>query len=187
MTSRIGIRNALGAAIFACALFFTVSNAGALDANDVKNLVRSNVGEDVIVTMIVQSNPIAMSEGDADDLRALGASETLIAVLRNSSSQRRVEPVGEYVLSDGSTAPMVQAAPSGTVTYVDPSTGVTYMEPEVVYTTPPTVIYETPPTVVYEAAPTYVYPYPTYRSGPSFSIGIGVGGGRKYHGRHRRR
>lgn len=164
--------------------------ASALDISDVKNLVRSQVSEDVIINMVRQSTPVAMSDADANELRGMGASENLIGIVRNSYTGGPVysQQPGEYVMSDGSTTPIYPstAAPSGTVTYVDPGSGVTYVEPNVYYTTPPTVVYEAPTVVT----PTYVYPYyPGYRSGSSWNFSFGFGsGGRRHHGRpHRRR
>lgn len=179
-------RRAFTAALLGCVCLLAGVCASAMDVNDVKNMVRSRVAEEVIINMVRQSTPIAMSDADANELRSLGASENLVGIVRDSYTGGPVyaENPGEYIMSDGSTAPIYSpGATSGTVTYVDPSSGVVYADPNVYYTTPPTVVYEAPTVVT----PTYVYPsYPYYGSGSSWGFSIGFGGSdRRYRDGHR--
>lgn len=161
------------AAALAVFAFASGAAARALDIADVKSLVRNQVDEEVIVNMVLEGGALPATTGDVAELRALGASETLISAVEAVS--RGTSSPGEYILQDGATASVPQ--------------------PGTVYYEAPTVI-ETPPTVYYET-PTYVYPYPYpyhhprphfYRSRPGFSITFGFGsGGRRYGRRHFRR
>lgn len=202
-----GHRSGLAVALTLFMVTMGASNAQALDYNDVKNLVANHVSEQVIVNMLQQSNPVAATGDQVNELRSMGASENLIANLQATASAptaTAAAPAAEswtYVDSDGTVyssnqAPgSVVAQPSGTVvapgvvqtspsttTYVDPN--VTYYDSTggVIVTSPPTVVYETP---TYVEVPTYSYPYYSpYRSGPSWSFSFGFGGGgRRHYGR----
>ena len=176
----------IAAAVAVVALFATA--AGALDIADVKNLVKNNVDETVIVNMVRQGGALSATAGDVVELRSMGASETLIAAIGAAAPATSApapattyQGPGEYILQDGTTA----AIPQSTPTYADPN--VVYYEAPTVVTSPPTVYYEAP--TVYYGTPTYVYPYssyPHYRSSPSFSFSFGFGGrSGRYHGGRR--
>lgn len=157
------------AALFAaCAL--CSGAATALDLNDVKNLVRNNVDEAVVIGMVQQGGSFSVSTDDLAELRGMGASETLISSLLTAPST-----TGEYILQDGTTVAVPQTTPPPTVYYEAP--------PGVV-TQPPTIVYQTP-TYVYPYAP---YPRPHYfRSRPGISFSFGFGGGGYRHRRPYRR
>lgn len=190
-------------AVFAFVL--GAADAKALDYNDVRNLVSNKVSEQVILNMLQQSNPVAVTNDQANELRRMGASETLIAGLRSmgGTTTAAATPAPQnwsYVESDGSgsvpstvvvqpsTSPQVVQTYPSTTTYVDPN--VTYYDTSgsVIVTSPPTVVYETPTYVevpTYTTYPYYYYPsYPYgYRSGSSWSFSFGFGDGGRY-GRH---
>lgn len=198
------LRGGLVAATIAVFVFVLgAADAKALDYNDVRNLVSNKVSEQVILNMLQQSNPVAVTTDQANELRRMGASETLIAGLRNMGGTTGVATTPapqswSYVESDGSdtipstvvvqpsTSPQVVQTYPSTTTYVDPN--VTYYDTSgnVIVTAPPTVVYETPTYVEVPSYPYYYYPsYPyRYRSGSSWSFSFGFGGGGRDYGRH---
>lgn len=162
-------KHLLAAAAIAAIVLSSGAAAFALDIADVKALVRNNVDEDVIVSMMLESGSLSATERDVSELRSLGASETLVAAIGAVSPEAAASSApGEYILQDGTTA--------------------TIPQPDVVYYEAPTVVPQ-PPTVYY-AAPTYVYPYRHFhpaphfhRSRPGFSITFGFGSGGRRFGR----
>ncbi|MCD8350815.1 MAG: hypothetical protein LUC93_09420 [Planctomycetaceae bacterium] len=169
------------------------TTASALDFTDVKNLVKNGVAESVIINMTSQESSLAITPDQANELRLLGASESLIASIRQAAT---AAPATSGTFADGSSyvidesvaprttvvQPQTVVTSPGTTTYYDPSTGTYYQSAAPVVVSPPTVVYEAPRVVT---APTYVYPAYRYpRSAWNFSFHFG-GGGR--HGRHGRR
>jgi hypothetical protein len=134
-----------------CAALFAGA-ASALDVTDVKNLVANNVDEAVIISMVQSSGSFSATAGDIEDLRNLGASESVLAAIGSATPA-----TGEYVLEDGTTAVIPQAAAPGTVYYAAPPAAVA----------PPTVYYVVPRT--YPRRSFYRRP----RAGVHFSFGFG--------------
>ena len=184
------------AAVALCMSLLAATQVTALDYNDVKNLLANKVSEQVIVNMLnQQDDPVEVTEAQVNELRQLGASETLLAGLDFTPAAATAAPAtaGEswtYVDENGTVyssgdapATLVQQAPQTVVT--DPS-GVVYYDPNATYYDPSSpVVVTSPPAVVYES-PTYVevptYVYPTYpRRGSSWSFSIGIGGGDRRH------
>lgn len=182
---------------FAVAVLFSgvISTASALDFNDVKNLIGNQVSESVIQNMVGQDSSLAITETQANELRALGASETLVASIRRAPTTAAT--TGSSYVTDGAYTAVPQAssgkpqsftATDGVTYQLNPATGNYYrVSPQVVVQSAPTVVYEAPR--VY-ATPTYVYPgYPAYRyprSSWNFSFQFGGGGRRGWHGRPHR-
>ncbi len=103
-----------------CAAVALCSGAAfALDLSEVKTLVLNGVDESVIIDMVNQGGNWSADSGDVAELRALGASETLIAAVL--------------------TAPKVPP----TVYYEQPPT-VVAQPPTVVYERAPTYVYPYP-------------------------------------------
>ena len=183
-----------GLVLSLCLLALGSVPAFALDFNDVKNLIKNQVAESVIVNMVRQDASLAITADEANELRAMGASETLVASIpQSAASSVATYPADSGVVAQSYSAPYysggdeyVQAEPS--VVYQDASSyyGSTPVYPDgtiilqdgtVIYpqntvTYPSTVV--TAPTVVYETAPTYVYP----RSSPGWSFSFGFGSSR---------
>ena len=152
-----------------------VSTASALDFNDVRNLIGNQVSETVIQNMVSQDSSLTITDDQANELRSLGASETLLASIRRA-------PAAPQVVSD---QPQSFTSTDGVTYQLNPATGNYYrVSPQVVVQPAPTVVYETPQ--VY-TAPTYVYPgYPVYRRPrPSFGFSFHFGGGPRWGGGHR--
>ncbi len=104
-----------------CAAVALCSGAAfALDLSEVKTLVLNGVDESVIIDMVKQGGTWSADSGDVAELRALGASETLIAAVL--------------------TAPKVPP----TVYYEQPPTTVVTQPPTVVYEQAPTYVYPYP-------------------------------------------
>lgn len=166
-----------------------VSTVSALDFNDVKNLIGNQVSETVIQNMVRQDGSLAITEAQANELRTLGASETLVASIRRAPTSYVTE--GSYAAAPQVTSSKPQSftATDGVTYQLNPATGNYYrVSPQVVVQPAPTVVYEAPR--VY-TTPTYVYPgYPAYRyprSSMNFMFHFGGGGGRRgWHGRPHR-
>lgn len=173
-----------------------VSTASALDFNDVRNLIANRVSETAIQNMVQQDSSLAITEAQANELRGIGASETLVASIRRAPAAGAYTDGSTYVTEGTYVAPQAAGKPQSFtatdgVTYqLNPATGNYYrVSPQVVVQPAPTVVYEAPR--VY-TTPTYVYPgyYPSYpayrpRSSMNFMFHFGGGGGRRggWHGR----
>lgn len=190
------------AALLSATLCLSVgTKAMALDYSDVKNLMQNQVSESVVINMVQQSGPIAVTSEQLDELRLMGASETLIAALQSTGAAAASTPPGvtiTYVEPPEDPSPTSYVEPStvvqpsttaGTATYYDP--GVSFTESGVTYyydpstgtyiagSPSPTVIYESP---TYVEVPTYAYPsYPYYNYGPSWGFSINLGGRDRPH------
>lgn len=100
-------------ALFAGAILFAGA-APALDANDVMQLLQNRVGEEIILNMVRSDGTIYITPEEAANLRAMGASETLIAAMRpwettaapSSLATPRVTVTGPGTASASSSAPM---------------------------------------------------------------------------------
>ena len=175
----------------------------ALDFNDMRNLIKNQVGESVIISVAQQDPNLAITPEQANELRGMGASESLINSIRRApdgysgtgtttySSVPYGTPIATGDYYTGTSVPQspapAQALPYQTTatypttTYVDPNA--IYYDPSapVVIQSAPTVIYETPAVI---PAPTYVYPR---SSSWGFSIGVGDGWGHRprYYRDHR--
>ncbi|MCD7897853.1 MAG: hypothetical protein LUG50_14455 [Planctomycetaceae bacterium] len=156
---RTRFRQRLTAVAAATALFFTVAGAQALDYNDLRNLVSNNVSDSVILNMVQQDSNLAITVEEANELRRLGASESVVM-----SIPRLVG--GSVIQPGGSTS-------SSTTTYVDPGTVYYQDQPSVIVQQPTYVVPSSPTYVV----PSYSYPY-YYDRGPSLSFSFGFGSGR---------
>lgn len=184
--TRMNFRRGTVGLVVAAVVVMAASAASALDYNDIKNLIANNVSETVIANMVGQDASLAITPGQADELRSLGASETLVSSIRRvqaAPAATYAAPAPQVVYSD---KPQTFTATDGVTYQLNPATGNYYrISPQVVVQQAPTVVYETPR--VY-AAPTYVYPgyYPSYRprSSMNFSFHFGGGGGRRggWHG-----
>lgn len=67
------------------ALFVMVGGIGAamaLDVEDVRNLLRNQVSEDVIINMVKTDGTIYITPEEANEFRSMGASEKLVTALR---------------------------------------------------------------------------------------------------------
>lgn len=200
------------AALLSATLCLSVgTKAMALDYSDVKNLMQNQVSESVVINMVQQSGPMVVTSEQLDELRLIGASETLIAALQSSGAAAVTTPAQAATVE----------APSGTITYVEPPEDpipTTYVEPSTAYVQPSTTAgtpgtyydpgvsftesgityYYDPstgtyiagspsPTVIYESptyveVPTYAYPsYPYYNYGPSWGFSINLGGRDRPH------
>lgn len=184
----------------AATMILAVSTASALDFNDVRNLIANQVSESVIQNMVRQDASLAITESQANELRGLGASESLVASIRRAPTVGSYSDGSSYVTDDSYSAPVVVdgkpqtfTATDGVTYQLNPATGNYYrVSPQVVVQPAPTVVYEAP--TVY-TSPTYVYPgyssYPAYRPRSSFNFMFQFGGGgrRGWHGgpprRHR--
>ncbi|MCD8139951.1 MAG: hypothetical protein LUE17_09285 [Planctomycetaceae bacterium] len=161
------------------------TTASALDFNDVKNLIKNGVAESVVINMTSQDASLAITADQASELRLLGASESLIASIRQAATAAPgpggTFPDGSSYVTDESAAPRTIVVQPQTVV-TSPGT-VTYYQPAApVVVSPPTVVYEAPRVVT---TPTYVYPAYRYpRSSFNFSFHFGGGRHRRY-GRHR--
>lgn len=183
MTSRLRL------AVLGVGVLFAVSVVHALDYNDVKNLLRNQVAESVIINMAQQDATLAITNDQANELRAMGATEHLVSSIRRAVSAPPPAVVSTpvpqgtvgYPTSEGTyiSANEVYGGyeyPQGTTTYVDPNVYYTPSYPVVVEQAP--IIVEQAPTVIYET-PTYVYP----SSRPSWGFEINIGGGGRKHNR----
>lgn len=192
----------LFAALMTVALCLSAgTKAMALDFSDVKNLMQNHVSESVVINMVQQSGPIAVTPEQLDDLRLIGASETLIAALQTAAATTAapsgtityVEPPEDPSPTTYVEPPTVYAQPSttaeSTITYLDPGVSFTesgttyYYDPStgtyIAASPSPTVIYESP---TYVEVPTYAYPsYPYYNYGPSWGFSINLGGRDRPH------
>lgn len=63
-------------------LFMLGGTAAALDYNDVKNLMQNKVAEEVIINMINTDGSLYVTMEEANEMRAMGASENLIQAMR---------------------------------------------------------------------------------------------------------
>lgn len=184
------------ALVVAATVLVAVSTASALDFNDIKNLIANQVSESVIQNMVRQDTSLAITDGQANELRGLGASESLVASIRRAPTSGTFADGSSYVTEGSYAAPQVVAdgkpqsftATDGVTYQLNPSTGNYYrVSPQVVVQQAPTVVYEAPR--VY-TTPTYVYPgygypaYPSYRPRSSFNFMFHFGGGgrRGWHG-----
>lgn len=172
----------LGLAL-AAAFFMSASAASALDFNDVKNLITNQVSESVIENMVRQDASLVITPAQADELRAIGASESLVAAIRRAptvsgyadGSSYVVDETPRTVVTPSASKPQSFVATTGETYYLNPETGNYY---QVAPAPAPTVVYEAP-TVVY-TTPRYVYPaypgYPVYRhSRPSVGFSFSFG------------
>jgi hypothetical protein len=154
-----------------------VSTAAALDFNDVKNLIGNQVAETVIQNMVGQDSSLVITDSQANELRSLGASETLVASIRRAPAAAAVTVVPQVV----SDKPQTFTSTDGVTYQLNPATGNYYrVSPQVVVQPAPTVVYQTPR--VY-TTPTYVYPSaPIYRPRPSWNFSFHFGGGPRWGG-----
>ncbi|MDR1745421.1 MAG: hypothetical protein LBS30_06685 [Planctomycetota bacterium] len=140
-----------------CIAIAGMFSAAALDYNDVKNLIANQVPESVITSLVQQNPSFVITTDHVNELRGMGASETLIGSLLTAST------------------------PQTAATYVEP--GTVYYDPVVVGASP-TVVYQTP-TYVYPSHPTYYHPgRPRFGFSIGFGSGWGRRHGHGYGGRH---
>ncbi len=178
------------------AVVLVATTASALDFTDVKNLIKNGVAESVIINMTSQDSSLAITADQANELRLLGASESLVASIRRtlvaepSATGGTFADGSSYVIDESAAPrttvvqPQTVVTSPGTTTYYDPSTGTYYQSAPPVVVSPPTVVYEAPRVVT---APTYVYPAYRYpRSGWNFSFHFGGGNRYRRHGRPHR-
>lgn len=193
--ARMFSRGKTFALVLAATVVVAVSSVSALDFNDIRNLIANQVSETVIQNMVRQDASLAITDSQANELRGLGASESLVASIRRAPTAGTFTDGSSYVTEGSYAAPQVVdgrpqtfTATDGVTYQLNPVTGNYYrISPQVVVQPAPTVVYEAP--TVY-AAPTYVYPgyssYPSYRprSSMNFMFHFG-GGGRRGGPRHR--
>ena len=162
-------------AAFGLALCLFTGAASALDANDIVMMVKNGVDDSVIVNMVqTQKLPHPLTAQEVMALNAGGASSYLLENLTRPDAS----------LAAATTATVVTGSSAPTVTYVEPEPTIVTAQPSVIVTQPPTV-YTYPYTYYSSPYPYYYNSYPRYhryRSGPSFSIGFGFGGGNRWHG-----
>ncbi|MDR2390441.1 MAG: hypothetical protein LBE84_02010 [Planctomycetota bacterium] len=83
---------AMGASLF---ILLDVSGAQALDSSDVKNLIRNRVPEETIINIVKADGTIFVTLEEADEFRAMGASENLVTALRPTPTS--APPIGTPV------------------------------------------------------------------------------------------
>lgn len=106
-------------------LFATMATAAALNIEDVKNLMRSGVGEDVIINMAKSDGRLFITIEEAEELRRMGASENLITALRpRPTSIDR----GTIITTTPTTPTVVSSVPAPTTTTTPTTTEVVFDE-----------------------------------------------------------
>lgn len=195
-----------GAALLGlCCAVLGAAPASALDFNDVQNLIRNQVPENVIINMTQQDSSLVITPEQANQLRGMGASESLIAAIRPAASTQAAVPssASDYMYpADGGYQASVPAQPSvsygydssGNIVYFDQNTGqvqstvpqpsVSYASPGVTYYDPSTpIIIDSSPTVIYETPTIVTSPSYVYSHEPSWGFSIGFGSGyNRWHG-----
>ena len=71
---------------------FASAAAFGLDYTDVKNLMQNRVAEEVIINMVASDGNLYITTEEADEMRAMGASENLIAALRPRDTTAAYSP-----------------------------------------------------------------------------------------------
>lgn len=191
-----------------CLAVLSAAPAAALDFNDVQNLLRNQVPDNVIINMAQQDSSLAITPDQANQLRSLGASESVIAAIRPAASAVAAAPQSYPVTVDSGYATTTTAPSSGlsygydssgNVVYYDqatgrvhstvPQTSTTYVSPDVTYYEPSApVVVASSPTVIYETPTIVTSPsYYGYSRSPSwgFSVGFGSGWGDRRWGGYR--
>lgn len=74
------------AVLAVCVLVAGTASVQALDFNDVQNLIKNHVSENVIINMVQQDPNLTITQDQANQLRALGASENLVYSIRTSGT-----------------------------------------------------------------------------------------------------
>ena len=112
----ISFRKTVGRKAFLAAmtasLFILLGIPGvrALDSNDVKNLIRNQVPEETIINIVKADGTIFVTLEEADEFRALGASESLVTTLRPTPTSA---PPIETPVSAGAAPATIQAMETG--------------------------------------------------------------------------
>lgn len=112
------------ALVAACAFIFSIGAARALDSDEVRTLVQNQVPEEVILNMIRTDGTIYITLEEAEEFRALGASENLVAALRpTATTTTATAPTASAAALSSSGAPTIimdeptVVAPAPTVAY----------------------------------------------------------------------
>lgn len=166
------------------AVLIGANGAFALDANDVAQLIRNGVEEEVIINMVGnQKLDRPLTANDVLALNSAGASGALLEYM--------TRPEAASAAYAAPSSPMIVGSPQ--IQVESPPTVIT--SPQTVVTTQPNVVYGSAcptPTYVYPySSPYYVYSAPRYyrdrRPSYSFSFSWGSGWGRHHphHGGYR--
>lgn len=163
-------------------------SAQALDFNDVQNLIQHQAPENVIIPMIQQDPNLTITQEQANQLRAMGASENIIYALRVYGGTPAVQPTqvttypadggsAIYQTTDGYYPDDGYGYSDSDYEYLDDDYddfegeyyqqydgGTTIHYDGTNYIDPniyqqPQIVVQPSPTVIYES-PTYVYPQP---------------------------
>ncbi len=118
MITRTWIRHSMLALAIVFSLAVCAPRAFALDVQDVENLLRNHVSEDVIINMVEEEDTMYITMEEANVLRGLGASENLIEAMRpvatTYSSETVVDsstPIVTSTVAAQPSAPVVVQSP----------------------------------------------------------------------------